>query len=78
MAEAPYSNNVLSINADKSLQVAPNLNNPGTIFGANPGISKNPYNSNNAYNFGIVVQRKISKKSSLNTGINFVHLIFKK
>ena len=38
------------------------------------GAIKNPYNKNGAYNFGLTVQRKIFKNSSLNTGINLVHL----
>ena len=65
---------VTSLNNDKSLQVNPSLNNPGTTYGNYPIVLKNPYNANNAYKFGISLQRKISKRSSLNTGLNFVHL----
>ncbi|HYJ66013.1 MAG TPA: hypothetical protein VEV62_19855 [Parafilimonas sp.] len=65
---------VTSLNNDKSLQVNPSLNNPGTTYGNYPTVLKNPYNANNAYKFGISLQRKISKRSSLNTGLNFVHL----
>jgi hypothetical protein len=68
------TDNVTSINSNKTLQVNPGLNNPGTPYGGYPTVFKNPYNTNNAYKFGVSLQRKISKKSSLSSGLNFVHL----
>ncbi len=68
------TDNVTSFNNDKTLQVNPAFNNTGTPFSNYQTVLKNPYNANNAYKFGVSVQRKISKRSSLNTGLNFVHL----
>ena len=65
---------VTSLNNDKTLQVNPSLNNPGTTYGNYSVVLKNPYNADNAYKFGISLQRNISRKSSLNAGLNFVHL----
>jgi len=63
----------INIGANKSLSQVDYLNTPGTP--SNNSIHlKNPYSTNNAYNFGVIVQRKISKKSAISTGLNFVHL----
>lgn len=67
------TDNVTSINNDKALQANPGLNS-GIPFASNSTVLKNPYNTNNAYKFGIIIQRKVLKRSSLNTGLNFVHL----
>ena len=63
----------INIGGNKSLSQVDYLNTPGTP--SNNSIHlKNPYSTNNAYNFGVIVQRKISKKSAISTGLNFVHL----
>ncbi len=67
------TNNALNFNGDKSLQTSASLGNPRPTA-TNPGALKNPYDKNNAYSFGLVVQRKILKNSSINSGLNFVHL----
>jgi hypothetical protein len=63
----------INVGSNKSLSQVDYLNTPGTP--SNNSIHlKNPYSTNNAYNFGVIVQRKISKKSAISTGLNFVRL----
>jgi len=64
----------ININNDKSLSSGVYLNNPGTVLSNNSISLKNPYSTGSAYNFGLVVQRKISRKSAINTGVSFVYL----
>lgn len=65
-------NNLLNFNLNKSSPS--NIFGPGTAFSDTAKALKDPYKIANAYNFGIIVTRQISRHSYLNTGLNFVHL----
>jgi hypothetical protein len=68
------TNILTNADGEKSLSQGGSLNSPGAPLSNNSVVLKNPYNANNAYSFGVTVQRKIFKKSAINTGVNFVHL----
>jgi hypothetical protein len=67
------NSSAFNFNGNKALQASPAFGNPQPTA-ANPGALKNPYDKNSAYSFGLIVQRKIARNSSLNTGLNFMHL----
>lgn len=51
-----------------------NLNSAVSQGIASPLLVERPFNSSEAYKFGIAVQRKLFKHSVLNTGINYTHI----
>lgn len=67
------TNSINGFNLNKSLPVN-DLNAPGVALSNTTKAMKHPYNTAGAYNFGIIIKRQISKRSALNTGLNYVHL----
>ncbi len=63
------TDNFINGNREKSSQ--PSLTNPG---GFNANALSDPYYTNDAYNFGVTLQRQISKHNFITSGLNFVHL----
>ncbi|MEO8711619.1 MAG: hypothetical protein ABI405_05815 [Parafilimonas sp.] len=64
------------ITAEKSLTQS--LSNPGPVaFYDTIFHNKHPYTSSNAYGFGVLIQKKITKHGFITLGINYMHLSVK-